>query len=106
MAGDVHPAGDAQEPEAPIQDPKSETQNGKCRYVRKQPYAQTPAQRAASVVNLKNAWAAPKEKIYARTPKRKASELANLGIAHGRHRRSLVQMVEHLDRTFPPLWQE
>jgi len=36
----------------PLQNPKSKTHNGKRPYVSKQPFAQTPAQRAASMANM------------------------------------------------------
>jgi len=51
-----------------IPNPKSKSQNGKRPYVRKKPFVQTPAQRAASMANMKKAWAAPNEKTYPQRP--------------------------------------
>jgi len=54
-----------------VQDPESKTQNGKRRYVRKQPYVKTPARVKAFMANLEKAKAVPKEKRYPKSEKRK-----------------------------------
>src|SRR5262252_2801710 len=64
-----------------VTNPQSKTGNpksGKRPYVRKEPFKDTPARRAARMENLKKAQAVPKEKRYRPSEKRKAANRKSL----------------------------
>jgi hypothetical protein len=87
-------------PHGPIEEQNSKPENDK------RPYVKTPARLAAARANLQKARAVPRETVYRPTARRLAANRANLAKAKAARKKQLKEIVDRLDRAFPPLGEE